>query len=82
MQKQAVRNVDETGWYQHDQDKKSWLWVVVTPMVTAYKIARSRAGKEAKELIGDQGPVRNGHGPFIGDIFCGQVKDFSNSFRG
>ena len=54
VQEQAVRNVDETGWYQHDQDKKSWLWVVVTPMVTAYKIARSRAGKEAKELIGEK----------------------------
>ena len=54
VQEQAVRNVDETGWYQHDQDKKSWLWVVVTPMVTAYKIARSRAGKVAKELVGEE----------------------------
>ena len=54
VQEQAVRNVDETGWYQHDQDKKSWLWVVVTPMVTAYKIALSRAGKVAKELVGEE----------------------------
>lgn len=51
VQKQAVRNVDETGWYQHDQDKKSWLWVVVTSMVTTYKIAGSRAGEEAKALL-------------------------------
>lgn len=54
VKEQAVRNVDETGWYQHDQNKKSWLWVVVTPMVTAYKIARSRAGEVAKELVGEQ----------------------------
>ncbi len=54
VQEQSVRNVDETGWYQHDQDKKSWLWVVVTPMVTVYKIAGSRAGKEAKALLGEK----------------------------
>jgi transposase len=54
VQEQAVRNVDETGWYQHDQDKKSWLWVVVTPMVTGYKIALSRAGKVAKDLVGEE----------------------------
>jgi transposase len=50
---QAVKNVDETGWYQHDQEKKGWLWVVVTPMVTVFKVAKSRAGKIAKELLGE-----------------------------
>lgn len=53
VQEQAVKNVDETGWYQQDQEKKGWLWVVVTPMVTVFKVAKSRAGKIAKELLGE-----------------------------
>lgn len=53
VQKQAVKNIDETGWYQHDQEKKSWLWVVVTPIVTVFNIAKSRGGKIAKELLGE-----------------------------
>lgn len=54
VREQAVKNIDETGWYQHDQEKKGWLWVVVTPMVTVFKIAMSRAGKIAKELLGEE----------------------------
>ena len=54
VQEQAVRNIDETGWHQHDQEKKGWLWVVVTPMVTVFKIGMSRAGKVAKELLGEE----------------------------
>ncbi len=52
VQEQAVKNVDETGWYQHDKEKKSWLWVVVTPLVTIFNIAENRSGKIAKKLLG------------------------------
>lgn len=50
---QAVRNVDETGWPQADRSKRGWLWVAVTPMVTVFMVALSRAGKIAKALIGE-----------------------------
>lgn len=53
VEKQTVRNIDETGWYQHDQEKKKWLWIVVTQLVTVFKIAKNRSGETAKELLGE-----------------------------
>lgn len=52
VEKQTVRNIDETGWYQHDEKKKKWLWVVVTKLVTIFKVAKNRSGETAKELLG------------------------------
>ena len=53
VQGQAVRNVDETGWPQEDRSKRGWLWVVVTPTVTLFHVAMSRAGQVVKDLIGE-----------------------------
>jgi transposase len=53
VEAQPARNIDETGWKQGDQDKKAWLWVVVTPLVTVFEIALSRAGQVAKDLLGE-----------------------------
>ncbi len=53
IEAQPARNIDETGWRQGDQDKKGWLWVVVTPLVTVFMIALSRAGQVAKDLLGE-----------------------------
>jgi transposase len=53
VQKQDVRNIDETGWPQVEGDKRGWLWVVVTPLVTVFRVALSRAGQVAKELLGE-----------------------------
>lgn len=50
---QTVRNVDETGWPQEDRSKRGWLWVAVTPLVTVFMVALSRAGKVVRELIGE-----------------------------
>jgi len=52
VEAQPARNIDETGWRQGDQDKKGWLWVVVTPLVTVFEVALSRAGQVAKDLLG------------------------------
>lgn len=49
---QPVRNIDETGWKQRDQEKKGWLWVVVTPLITVFSIALSRSGEVARYLLG------------------------------
>jgi len=53
VQKQDVRNIDETGWPQVEGGKRGWLWVVVTPLVTVFRVALSRAGQVAKELLGE-----------------------------
>lgn len=54
VQEQAVRNVDETGWPQAERSKRGWLWVVVTPCVTVFKVVLSRAGAVVKELVGNE----------------------------
>lgn len=43
-------NIDETGW--RENGRKAWLWVVVTSLGTVFRIARSRAGAVAAELLG------------------------------
>src|SRR5262249_11234595 len=43
-------NVDETSWREAGQ--RAWLWVVVTPLVTVFRIAATRCGKVAGELLG------------------------------
>lgn len=54
VQQQAARQVDETGWRQADVPQRGWLWVVVTPLVTLFHIALSRAGQVVKELVGEE----------------------------
>jgi transposase len=52
--KQApVCNIDETSWRQRDTQRRSWLWTVVTPQVTLFRIAPSRSSQVARELLGD-----------------------------
>src|SRR5262249_10791914 len=43
-------NVDETSW--REAGRRTWLWVVVTPLVTVFRIAATRCGKVAKQLLG------------------------------
>ena len=43
-------NVDETSWREAGQ--RAWLWVVVTPLVTVFRIAATRCGKVAGQLLG------------------------------
>lgn len=47
--KEQPANVDETGWRQ--QQRRGWLWTVVTATVTVFRIALSRAAWVAKELV-------------------------------
>jgi transposase len=43
---------DETSWSEgNGKDKKAWLWVAATELVTFFKIAPSRAGEVAKEIF-------------------------------
>jgi transposase len=43
---------DETSWSEgNGKAKKAWLWVAGTELVTFFKIAPSRAGEVAKEML-------------------------------
>ncbi len=53
VKQQPACNVDETGWRQGEQPKASWLWVVVTALVTVFPIEPSRSGAVARHLLGD-----------------------------
>jgi transposase len=50
VRRQAVNNVDETGW--REQSKLNWLWVNATPHVTAFRVAARRDSATAREVIG------------------------------
>jgi transposase len=45
-------NIDETGW--RENGRKAWLWVVVTALGVVFRVARSRAGAVAQDLLGEQ----------------------------
>lgn len=51
VQNQTVKNMDETSW--HELAKRCWLWVCVTPSVTAFRIFKTRGARGAKELLGE-----------------------------
>jgi transposase len=53
VKKAPVCNIDETSWRQVGAQRHSWLWTVVTAQVTLFRIAPSRSGQIARELLGD-----------------------------
>jgi transposase len=53
VKQSPVCNIDETSWRQRNASRQSWLWTVVTPQVTLFRIASSRSGQIARELLGD-----------------------------
>lgn len=50
VQRQPVRNADETSW--REKSKRVWLWISVTPLVTIFRVLKSRGAAAAKELLG------------------------------
>jgi transposase len=50
VRRQPVNNVDETGW--HEGTKRCWLWVNATPLVSVFRLIRSRGTKGAKKVLG------------------------------
>ena len=52
VQEQAVAHLDETSWRQGD--KRAWLWVAVTSLVTVFLVRMSRGGQVARELLGEK----------------------------
>ena len=50
----GAANIDETGWRTRTQAAAARLWVVATSVGLVFRVARSRAGVVAKELLGEQ----------------------------
>jgi transposase len=50
VQRQPVRNADETSW--REKTKRLWLWISVTPLVTIFRLLKTRGAAGAKELLG------------------------------
>jgi transposase len=50
VRNQPVVQVDETGW--KEANKRAWLWVAATLLVTVYFIRPRRGGQVAKEMLG------------------------------
>ena len=51
VQRQPVRNADETSW--REKTKRVWLWISVTPVVTLFRLLPTRGAVGAKELLGE-----------------------------
>jgi transposase len=51
VQRQPVRNADETSW--REKTKRGWLWISVTPLVTIFRLLKTRGAAGAKELLGE-----------------------------
>ena len=51
VQRQPVRNADETSW--PEKGKRRWLWISVTPLVTIFRLLKTRGAAGAKGLLGE-----------------------------
>ena len=51
VKEQVQAHMDETGWYE--KSKRFWMWVASVPLVTVFLIRKSRGGKVAKEMLGE-----------------------------
>jgi transposase len=54
IQRQPMRNVDETPWWE--RAKHLWLWVKSTPLVTVFHLLKSRGAVGARAVIGEEFP--------------------------
>ncbi|MBX6316448.1 MAG: transposase [Isosphaeraceae bacterium] len=52
MKTAEAAHIDETGW--RENSCRVWLWVVVTSVGIVFRLARSRAGAVAAELLGEE----------------------------
>ena len=50
MQSAQMLHADETGWHEHN--RKAWMWVAATQMVTVFMIHAKRGQVAARELLG------------------------------
>jgi transposase len=56
-QRQPVRNADETSW--REKGKRRWLWISVTPLVTTFRLLKTRGGRQGSAGRGRVGNYRH-----------------------
>lgn len=49
-QQASVANLDETSW--REGRRRAWLWVMVTALLTVFRVDQTRSGQVARELLG------------------------------
>jgi hypothetical protein len=64
---EPVLNIDETGW--KDKGIKYWAWVLCTPLVSFFWIAKSRSCKVLEEILGE-----TYDGTIVSDFFGAYIK--------
>lgn len=52
VKEQAVKQADESSWFEGPTRAKVWLWTVTTPMVTVFLIWASRGKNVAQKMLG------------------------------
>jgi transposase len=65
-------NVDETGW--REGRRRAWLWVVVAPRATVFRVARQRTAAVAQGLLGAAYPHVATCDRFRGYLWIGRVQ--------
>jgi transposase len=51
VQRQPIRNADETSW--REKTKRRGLWISVSPLVTIFRLLKTRGAAGAKDLLGE-----------------------------
>lgn len=54
VQRQAMRNMDETPWWE--RAKRVWVWEKSTSLATVFRILKTRGAAGAKGLLGEEFP--------------------------
>jgi transposase len=52
----TIANADESGWYEGKKDgraRRAWIWTFATSLVVVFRIAFSRGGDVAKDVLGE-----------------------------
>ncbi|MBI4677977.1 MAG: IS66 family transposase [Elusimicrobia bacterium] len=65
VKEQAIKQADETSWFEGASRTRVWLWVAFTQQVTVFLIRASRGTDIAKELLGQT------LGVLVTDRWCG-----------
>jgi transposase len=52
VQRQSVRNAEETRW--REKTKRGWFWMSVTPLVTSLRLLKTHGVAGAKEVVGEE----------------------------
>ena len=68
-QQQPAQNVDETSW--REGNRRTWIWISATPLVTVFMLIATRSAQGAKQLLGIMTATDLVHGIIGSDRWSG-----------